>query len=140
MRYLVTVLVAWLVMIIPEPLSAASQYQWKYRPLFIFADSAVNPALIEQRRIVAAGRAGLVERQVVVIWVVGGSVSADAGPGPRQTAAKLRAQYGVGASNFKAILVGKDGGVKLVTPSPIRTEALFKSIDAMPMRRDEIRR
>jgi hypothetical protein len=140
MRWLIAGLVALVVMTVSEPLLATSSYKWKYRPLFIFADSNANSALAEQRRIFAASRAGLVERQVVVIWVIGDSVSNDGGLGPRQTAAPLRARYGVGPTEFKAVLVGKDGGVKLASSSAIRAEILYSTIDAMPMRRDEMRR
>lgn len=127
-------------MTVSEPLLATSSYKWKYRPLFIFADSTANSALVEQRRIFAASRAGLVERDVALIWVIANNVSIDGGPGLRQTAAALRARYGVGPTEFKAVLVGKDGGVKLATSSAIRAESLYLTIDAMPMRRDEMRR
>jgi hypothetical protein len=40
---------------------------------------------------------------------------------------------------FEIILIGKDGGVKLRSKTPISLEELFSLIDAMPMRRQEMR-
>ena len=37
------------------------------------------------------------------------------------------------------LLIGKDGGVKLRSAHPIPPEALFQTVDAMPMRRSEVR-
>lgn len=124
----------------PEPVMAMSGYKWKYRPLVVFAESGTNAALAEQRRLVATRRAGLAERDVVVIWVVGDSISAEFGPGPRQSAAALRSRYGAANNVFRAVLVGKDGGAKLSSSMPLGAAGLFATIDAMPMRRDEMRR
>ena len=37
------------------------------------------------------------------------------------------------------VLIGKDGGVKLRKPFPVLPEEIFERIDAMPMRKAEIR-
>jgi hypothetical protein len=117
-----------------------TDYKWKYRPLVVFADSEANAPLSEQRRMVAASRASLTERNVVVIWVVGDRVSADFGPHPRESAKTLRARFGAPNSGFRAVLVGKDGGTKLNSASPLSAGALYATIDAMPMRQNEMRR
>lgn len=120
--------------------SAMAPYKWKYRPLVVFADSATSPPLIQQRQIVAASRGGFVERNVVVVWVVGNSVSSELGPEPGQSANALRARVNAQAGTFRVVLVGKDGGAKLAVSSPLSAASLFGTIDAMPMRRDEMRR
>jgi hypothetical protein len=122
------------------PALAMTDYKWKYRPLVVFADSEANAALAEQRRMVAASRASLAERNVVVIWVVGDKVSAEFGPRPGASARTLRARYGAAKGGFRAVLVGKDGGTKLNSASPLGTGALYATIDAMPMRQNEMRR
>ncbi|NMG19341.1 hypothetical protein DP116_07665 [Brasilonema bromeliae SPC951] len=38
-----------------------------------------------------------------------------------------------------AVLVGKDGGVKRRETTPVQAKAIFDEIDAMPMRRQEMR-
>ena len=42
--------------------------------------------------------------------------------------------------NFEVILIGLDGGIKLQQTEILKKEDLFKIIDSMPMRRDELNR
>lgn len=44
------------------------------------------------------------------------------------------------SSSFTLILVGRDGGEKLRCTGVVSAEKLFGLIDAMPMRKDEIKR
>ncbi len=120
--------------------AASSSYRWSKRPLFIFAGGVSDKALADQRRIVSGSRNGFSDRDMVVVYVVGDSVSAELGGKPGQSAQALRARYGVGKSEFKAVLVGKDGGAKLSSGKPLTASTLFGTIDAMPMRQDEMRR
>jgi hypothetical protein len=117
-----------------------TDYKWKYRPLVVFADNEALAPLAEQRRMVSDGRSRLAERNVVVIWVVGDKVSAEFGPHPGASAKALRARFGTSTSPFRAVLVGKDGGTKLNSASPLSASALYATIDAMPMRQNEMRR
>jgi len=119
---------------------AMSGYRWTYRPVVVLAGPGGDAALAEQRRIVAANRAGLVKRDIVVIWVTGNTVYAEFGPEPGLTAAQLRARYGTDETGFRVVLVGKDGVTKLTQSKPLSIATLFGTIDAMPMRRDEMRR
>ncbi|MDO9381467.1 MAG: DUF4174 domain-containing protein [Hyphomicrobiaceae bacterium] len=122
------------------PAEAISGYRWKKRPLIVFAGSENAEKLGKQRRIVEAHRADLAERDLVVVYVVGNDVSATLGAPPGLSAGALRRKYGIKDGEFRAVLVGKDGGVKKTAASPLTAEALAGTIDAMPMRRDEVRR
>ena len=115
-------------------------YKWKYRPVLVFAPDAGNDALARQKQIVRSSAGAFRERDIVVIYVVGDDVSADLGPAPGSDAQGLRRRYGVDANRFAALLVGKDGGVKLKSSSPLSASRLSSVIDAMPMRRQEMRR
>ena len=84
--------------------------------------------LAEQARLLAADRAGAVERDLVLVE----PAVADQ--------ADLRRRYGVAPGRFAALLIGKDGGVKLRGGAPMSTRTLFEAIDAMPMRQAEMRR
>lgn len=119
---------------------AMSVYAWRKRPLVIFAADAQSPALATQRAIVESARAGFIERDMVVVYVIGDAVTSDLGSGPGIGAAAMRSLYGVPATAFRALLVGKDGGVKLSSSAPLTAKALFTEIDGMPMRREEMRR
>ena len=51
----------------------------------------------------------------------------------------LRERLGLPADSFRAVLIGKDGGAKITAAAPIAPQRLFATIDAMPMRRTEMR-
>lgn len=121
------------------PASAMQVYKWKNRPLLVFAPAPGNRGLTRQRRIYTGQAKAFRERDIVVISVIGGQLWSWLGPGPGMTADQLRRRFGVGRNDFRAILVGKDGGVKLSSSEPISAQRLFRTIDAMPMRRREMR-
>ncbi len=98
-------------------------YRWSRRVLLLFADTPADPELRAQQADLAAHAAGLAERDMVVI------VSNDAA---------LRRQVRA-PDGFAVVLVGKDGGVKLRKSSPVAFADLAATVDAMPMRREEMR-
>jgi hypothetical protein len=104
-------------------------YRGRARVLVLAAPDAGDPALKAQRAALGSARAAVAERDLVVLEAVG------AGPEARA----LRARLGLPADAFRAVLVGKDGGAKLTAAAPIPPQTLFATIDAMPMRRAEMR-
>ncbi len=114
-------------------------YLWSNRPLVVIAPEAGHPLFDAQRRALGQHGRGLGERDMVLIEVAGPRVAVDGRPAPDLSAKALRARYGVGARTAVALLVGKDGGVKLRREGAISAETLFSTIDAMPMRRREMR-
>ncbi|MBB6428947.1 DUF4174 domain-containing protein [Algisphaera agarilytica] len=115
------------------------EFAWSHRPLLVFATSVEEPALLEQRELLAAHREGLNERDMVVIELVGDDLTVDGQPRTADTHA-LRKRYGVPTSRaFAVLLVGKDTGVKLRSDRPVTAEGVFGLIDSMPMRRQEMR-
>lgn len=116
-------------------------YKWKNRPLLVFAGDEADRSLAEQRAIVEQNASGFRERDMAVIYVVGGNVSAIFGQAPPvQSANALRKRFNVSLASFRAILVGKDGGSKLSASSQLSANRMFSLIDSMPMRRNEMRR
>ncbi|MEM7774832.1 MAG: DUF4174 domain-containing protein [Pseudomonadota bacterium] len=118
---------------------AMARYRWKNRPLLVFAPSTDHPMLRRQKALLAGRTAGLRDRDMVVIYIVGSSVSARLGRAPGLSAAALRRRFGVAPGAFRAVLVGKDTGAKISSARPLSTVRLFGTIDAMPMRRREMR-
>lgn len=51
----------------------------------------------------------------------------------------LRSRYNIPEDEFRYILIGKDGGVKLNNNDFVPNEDLFSVIDAMPMRQREMK-
>jgi hypothetical protein len=118
----------------PAPLQ---RYVGKSRVLLVFAPGEDNPTLAEQRRIMASAAQGAGQRELVVVEIVGTRVSGPAmstDDGPNA----LRRRFGVPPAAFRAVLVGKDGGAKLLEAAPIEADRLFAVVDAMPMRQREI--
>ncbi len=110
----------------PDPLAA---HRGTSRILVVAAPDERDPALVAQREALAAARPALRERDLVVVEAVGTGTEA----------AALRRRLGLPERGFRAVLVGKDGGPKLTATEPVAPERLFATIDAMPMRRDEMR-
>jgi hypothetical protein len=103
--------------------------RWTSRVLVVSAPGPDDPDLRAQRAALGSVRGGLAERDLKVIEAVGTGTEA----------AALRKRLGLPAHAFRAVLVGKDGGAKLTASEPIPPQTLFATIDAMPMRRDEMR-
>lgn len=104
------------------------------RILIVFAPDRRDPDLREQQRLVREGCAALADRDVHLIEVVGDTVA-----GAHEYATALRQRYAVPAGRFGVLLVGRDGGVKLRSDRRIEIAELSRTIDAMPMRRHEMR-
>ena len=106
-----------------------AQMKWERRVLIVSASTAEDPALTEQRRILAAWKTNAAARDLTIVEVVGDTVR-----GVGDSAAALRRKYRLPAT-FTAILIGKDGGEKLRSAKPFPAAALEATIDAMPMRK-----
>lgn len=104
--------------------------RWRSRVLVISAPEAGDPRVTAQRGALEKARAGMKERDLVIREAFGDTPEAR----------RLRAALGLPGHGFRVVLVGKDGEAKRTETAPIRADALFETIDAMPMRRDERRR
>lgn len=111
----------------PYPLAG---YAWKARVLLVAAPAPDDPQLRAQRDLFAAMRHGAAERDLALVEAVGDTAEARA----------LRRRFGLAPDAFRALLIGKDGGEKLSSATPLGPDRLFPLIDAMPMRRSEVNR
>jgi hypothetical protein len=84
------------------------------RLLVITAPSLKDDAYRTQAALLLPALAGLNERDFVV-------------------------QIQFGTTSFSVVIIGKDGGEKLRRTTPLSSEELFAIVDAMPMRRAEMR-
>lgn len=118
-----------------------------YRPLLVFG-APQNEQVREQEKLLAEHVGELKERQVVVVPVrLGEDDSAAWKMFPAEEVVQLepgedaaaRRRFHVGEGEFVVILIGKDGGEKLRSQTPVTMERLIKVIDAMPMRQKEAR-
>ncbi|TCM56125.1 uncharacterized protein DUF4174 [Rhizobium sp. PP-F2F-G48] len=126
----------------PFPAVAAGldTFGWKNRVLIVFANPG-NSDAAEQRRLLLEDRPALSERDMVIIEVNGDAVKPIFGAAGTVTAAELRKDAGIQEdTRFAAILIGKDGGIKLRADRPVAPDQLFGLIDSMPMRANEASR
>jgi hypothetical protein len=110
-------------------------YKNKNRVLLVFAPTGKDSAYVEQGKLWQAEKAGFDERQLVVVPVLADGKKA-AGDSP----AAIEKKYGIDASVFAVVLLGKDGHDAYRTAKPVKAEVLYQVIDAMPMRRAELKR
>jgi hypothetical protein len=106
-----------------------SSMRWKKRVLVVSALKPYNPALIKQRQIFTDAQKAMTERDVVLVEAVGST----------NTAQEIRKELSIGPGDFWVLLIGKDGHVALYSQAELSASYLSQVIDAMPMRKDEMR-
>ena len=110
------------------------------RPLLIFAPQRDDPQMQRQMRILTENATAVAERDITVIALPYTSPSRSAATMTAAEASATRRRFRIQPTDFVVILVGKDGGEKLRSRDPIPFATLRETIDAMPMRQDEMRR
>ncbi len=97
------------------------------RPIVVVSDAPGDPRVAAQLSALDRAERGLAERDMRVLREARGG-------GP------LRAALGLPDHGFAVVLLGKDGTIKAVWHAPVEPARVFALIDAMPMRRREMRR
>jgi hypothetical protein len=130
----------------PSPVTLRSLRD-QHRALLIFTPDT-NAQFLHQIRELAANANDLRERDLVVIpilshednkpWGVTFRLDTIATLSASEQAA-ARKRFHIAPDAFTVILIGKDGGEKLRSSSPVSLDKLLSTIDAMPMRQDEMR-
>lgn len=123
------------VAVAPAAAPTLSSLQGRKRVLLVFAPRADAPDLAEQARGARALAAQGDDRDLHIVTVAGDRVE-----GLADAAGALRGRLHVEAGAFRVVLVGKDGHAAVSSTRPLSAAALAARIDAMPMRREEMRR
>ena len=115
-------------------------FQWHNRLLFLVAPDFSAPAVAQARAKLERRFEDVVDRDLLVIqlFLNGRSLVGDR-PISVSEAAQLRLELGIDPDEQLLLLIGKDGSVKRRAPLLIDMQEIFTQIDAMPMRRNEIR-
>lgn len=111
---------------LPPETASLEQYQWRSRPVVIFAPSEKDADYVRQIAMLEKSKADLADRDIIVL--------SDTSPA---ASGQLRTQFK--PEGFEVILVGKDGGVKMRQKTPVTSEDLLSTIDRMPMRKANLR-
>ena len=109
------------------------------RALLVFAPQPNNPQLEIQLRTLREHEAEAHERDLVAIALPYNNPGPSAAQLSPDEAEAVRRRFHVAPADFVVILLGKDGGAKLRSSKPLTMEKLNETIDAMPMRQDEMR-
>lgn len=102
-----------------------SEFQWRKRPVLVFADSPQDPNFIRQLELISRDLPALAERDVIVIT--------DTDPAA-MSAARTRFR----PRGFGIVLMDKDGVTTLRKPLPWDVREIGRAIDKWPLRRQEI--
>lgn len=105
------------------------ELRWKSRILVVSAPAG-DRAAEEQKRIYREAARGMAERQIVLAEVLDDN----------DRSLKIKSRLSADGRRFQVFLVGKDGHTALSSDKPLSADYLFGKVDAMPMRRDEMRR
>jgi hypothetical protein len=108
------------------------------RPLLIFAPKPGDSQLQIQLRRLHENAAAVTERDIVVIAIPYESPSPTPATLTVDEARSARRRFHIAPPDFTVILLGKDGGEKLRSNKPLSITQLNTTIDAMPMRQQEI--
>lgn len=112
-------------MIRPAGEATLDEFQWRARPIVVFADTPEDPRFDQQMARLREGLDALEARDVVILT--------DTDPEARSPLRmKLRPR------GFMLVLIAKDGTVALRKPVPWTVRELSRSIDKMPLRQREI--
>ena len=133
---------------VPAPSQTLASLVDKNRVLLVFAPTDHDPTFQQQLTLLRHRTADLRDRDLVLIPILEQA-------GPPTTANTLRTlhpplitdseqilirnRFRVPPPDFAVILLGKDGGEKLRSSTPIPIDRLNQTIDAMPMRQNQIR-
>ncbi len=108
-------------------------FRWQYRILLLM-DPNDSPDCEEQLNSLRSYTAAMQERDIL-LFVFDGKALLD------QNGKKSPIGINeIPSPSFEGvILIGKDGGVKLKKKFPVNPEFIFERVDAMPMRKAEVR-
>jgi len=116
-----------------------SKHRWNDRVIIVVVEDASDPTLQKQLEEFERHREGMKERKLVVYQVLPEKYTSDIVKEEQWMASsEMYDIYKSSNSDFSALLIGLDGGVKLRKQDLLSCKELFGVIDQMPMRRAEM--
>jgi hypothetical protein len=117
-----------------------SSHQWKDRLIMVLASDTALAAYHDQLQIFHSDSSGMKERKLVLYKITPDQYQIGTDSHQWIRSGTLYKSLRKTDANLEVILIGLDGTIKLRQSGIITTEKLFATIDAMPMRRSEMRR
>jgi hypothetical protein len=109
--------------------SPLDNLRWKSRILVVVAPAG-DAAAQAQRHIYDSAAKGMAERSIVLAEALDDS----------SRSRQIRSRLDADGRRFQVFLIGKDGHTAVASDKPLSAADLFARVDAMPMRKDEMRR
>jgi len=107
--------------------------KWEKRIVLLYTPTSNDAAFKEQKSLLAKEQGAAHDRDIQVLELVANHLSA-------VDKQYLQQHLKVAPAQFKALLIGKDGGVKLRQHKALTPQQLFGTIDKMPMRQQEMQK
>lgn len=107
--------------------------RWKNRVIVVYAPKENSQELLKQKQLLANKTAEIEDRDIVLVSCIGTTLN-----GEDRT--YLQRHFNHDLTKFGVWLVGKDGGTKHSSLQAVTAARFFGMIDAMPMRRSEMRK
>lgn len=116
------------------------EFLWKKRILLVFSPTAFDVSFKAFNQSLYEKLNDVLDRDMIVCRIIEkGPSQLDEQTLAPEEAKKLRRHFGVKPGRFTVILVGKDGGVKMVREERTDLQEIFDLIDSMPMGQQEMR-
>lgn len=116
-----------------------SSHKWKNRVLIILSDEDSSDQFNQQVNILQNDPEGLNDRKLVIYYVKGDTYRKGINSNEWVHGSNTFESFKDSENHFKVILMGLDGGIKINQSEVLSLDELFSTIDAMPMRRNELR-
>ncbi|WP_179008898.1 DUF4174 domain-containing protein [Winogradskyella forsetii] len=119
-------------------------HKWENRLILIISKTQESEVYKSQIEEFETSYKGFAERRLIIYLILPNQYKSvdyqnDKSDNNWTTSSKLFKRYADDQSDFKVILIGLDGSIKLQQNDLLTTDKLFETIDAMPMRRSEIK-
>jgi hypothetical protein len=118
-----------------ETVEPLEELRWSSRVLLVFAVDDQDPRVIAISESIREARCAVEERDLVFGRVLlAGESRIGENMLSAEAAARLRDRFQLAESDFRVLLIGKDGGVKSTYDNVPQLDEVFRLIDSMPMR------
>lgn len=116
------------------------QHQWNNRVLIIYTEDNDNELFQNQLKVLKGKEEALAERKFIVYQINKEEYHSINYVNNKETKGENTFDKLIRNKSFEILLIGLDGGVKLRKNNVLTIEDLSNIVDAMPMRRSEMRK
>lgn len=116
-----------------------SSRQWKNRVLLILSENPNDPMVKQQVSLFSKDAEEMKERKLLLLQVFPEFYLMGGDSAIRRTSTEVYFDYKSAKKSFELVLIGLDGDEKMRRAELIRPQDLYAIIDAMPMRRYEMK-